>query len=328
MTSQPQTRPAREELTDAAVVSRSWGMALATLVSRITGFVRIVALAAILGAALSSAFSVANQLPNLIAALVLEATFTAIFVPVLARAERDDPDGGEAFVRRLVTLATTVLLVATVASVAASPLLVGLMLGGDPKVNEPLTTAFAYLLVPQVIFYGLSSVFMAILNNRNVFGAPAWAPVVNNIVAIATLGLYLVVPGQLSVDPVEMRNAKLLVLGIGTTLGVVAQTVVLVMAIRRERVSLKPLWGIDARLKRFGTMAAAMVLYVLISQIGLVVGTQIASTAAASGPAIYTYAWLVLQLPFGMIGVTILTVVMPRLSRVRSLFSQVFVVKL
>ena len=315
MTSQPQTRPAREELTDAAVVSRSWGMALATLVSRITGFVRIVALAAILGAALSSAFSVANQLPNLIAALVLEATFTAIFVPVLARAERDDPDGGEAFVRRLVTLATTVLLVATVASVAASPLLVGLMLGGDPKVNEPLTTAFAYLLVPQVIFYGLSSVFMAILNNRNVFGAPAWAPVVNNIVAIATLGLYLVVPGQLSVDPVEMGNAKLLVLGIGTTLGVVAQTVVLVMAIRRERVSLKPLWGIDARLKRFGTMAAAMVLYVLISQIGLVVGTQIASTAAASGPAIYTYTWLVLQLPFGMIGVTILTVVMPRLSR-------------
>jgi hypothetical protein len=64
------------------------------------------ALAAILGAALSSAFSVANQLPNLVAALVLEAT-TAIFVPVLARAERDDSDGGEAFVRRLVTLATT-----------------------------------------------------------------------------------------------------------------------------------------------------------------------------------------------------------------------------
>ena len=188
------------------------------------------------------------------------------------------------------------------------------MLGGDPKVNEPLTTAFAYLLVPQVIFYGLSSVFMAILNNRNVFGPPAWAPVVNNVVAIATLGLYLIVPGQLSVDPVRMGNAKLLVLGIGTTLGVVAQTAVLLVAIRRERVSLKPLWGIDDRLKRFGTMAAAMVLYVLISQVGLVVGTQIASTAAASGPAIYT-TWLVLQLPFGMIGVTILTVVMPRLSR-------------
>lgn len=305
----------RVELSDAALVSRSWAMALATLVSRITGFGRIVVLAAILGAALSSAFSVANQLPNLVAALVLEATFTAIFVPVLARAEQSDPDGGAAFVRRLVTVTTTLLVFATVVSVVAAPLLVRLMLGRSPQVNEPLTTAFAYLLLPQVLAYGLTSVFMAILNTRNVFGPTAWAPVVNNVVALMTLAVYLVVPGELSVDPVRMGNTKLLVLGIGTTLGVYAQTAVLLVALRRERVSLRPLWGIDQRLKRFGAMAAAMVLYVLISQLGLVVGNQIASTAAASGPAIYNYTWLVLMLPFGMIGVTVLTVVMPRLSR-------------
>ncbi len=290
-------------------------MAFATLISRLTGFARIVLLAAILGAALASSFSVANQLPNLVAALVLEATFTAIFVPVLARAEQDDPDRGAAFVRRLVTLATTLLLAATALSVLAAPLLVRLMLGRDPQVNEPLTTAFAYLLLPQVLAYGLSAVFMAILNTRNVFGPPAWAPVVNNVVAIATLAVYLAVPGELSVDPVEMGNAKLLVLGIGTTLGVFAQTAVLLIAIGRQHISLRPLWGIDQRLKRFGAMAAAMVFYVLISQLGLVVGNQIASTAAASGPAIYNYTWLVLMLPFGMIGVTVLTVVMPRLSR-------------
>ena len=290
-------------------------MAFATLISRLTGFARIVLLATILGAALSSAFSVAYQLPNLIAALVLEATFTAIFVPVLARAERDDPDGGTAFVRRLVTLATTLLLITTVLSVASAPLLVRLMLGSDPQVNRELTTAFAYLLLPQVLFYGLSSVFMAILNTRNVFGPPAWAPVCNNVVAIVTLGLYVLVPGELSVDPVRMGNAKLLVLGIGMTLGVATQVAVLVAAIHRERISLRPLWGIDDRLKQFGAMAAAMVLYVLISQLGLIVGNRIASGAAASGPAIYNYTWLVLMLPFGMIGVTVLTVVMPRLSR-------------
>ncbi len=315
VSSQGSQPPSRPELSDAALVSRSWGMALATLVSRVTGFARIVLLAAMLGAALSSAFTVANQLPNLVAALVLEATFTAIFVPVLSRAEKDDPDRGAAFVRRLVTLATTVLLGTTLLSVAAAPLLVRLMLGREPQVNEPLTVAFAYLLLPQVIFYGLSSVFMAILNTRNVFGPPAWAPVLNNVVAIATLGAYLAAPGQLSVDPVEMGNTKLLILGIGTTLGVVAQTAVLVASIRRHRISLRPLWGIDDRLKRFGTMAAAMVFYVLISQIGLIVTNQIASTAAASGPAIYNYTWLVLMLPYGMIGVTVLTVVMPRLSR-------------
>jgi putative peptidoglycan lipid II flippase len=290
-------------------------MAFATLVSRLTGFIRIVLLAAILGAALSSSFTVAYQLPNLIAALVLEATFTAIFVPVLARAERDDPDGGTAFVRRLVTLATTLLLVTTVLAVTSAPLLVGLMLGHDPAVNRGLTTAFAYLLLPQVLFYGLSSVFMAILNNRNVFGPTAWAPVCNNIVAIAALVVYLLVPGELSLDPVRMGNPKLLVLGIGMTLGTMTQVAVLLMAIRRERISLRPLWGIDDRLKKFGAMASAMVLYVLISQIGLIVGNRIASGAAASGPAIYSYTWLVLMLPFGIIGVTVLTVVMPRLSR-------------
>ncbi|MEH3139593.1 MAG: murein biosynthesis integral membrane protein MurJ [Mycobacterium kyogaense] len=314
-TAQPRRAPARAELSDAAVVSRSWGMALATLVSRLTGFARIVLLAAILGAALSSAFTVANQLPNMIAALVLEATFTAIFVPVLARAERDDPDGGTAFIRRLLTLATTLLLVVTVISTVGAPLLVDLMLGSEPLVDRSLTTAFAYLLLPQIIFYGLSSVFMAILNTRNIFGPPAWAPVVNNVVAIATLGLYLLVPGELSLNPVTMGDAKLLVLGVGTTLGVVAQAAVLFVAIRRERISLRPLWGIDERLKKFGMMALAMVLYVLISQVGFIVGNQVASGAAASGPAIYNYTWLILQLPFGIVGVTVLTVVMPRLSR-------------
>ncbi|AGP66745.1 hypothetical protein OEM_52100 [Mycobacterium intracellulare subsp. yongonense 05-1390] len=305
----------RPELSDAALVSRSWAMAFATLISRLTGFARVVLLAAILGAALSSAFSVANQLPNLVAALVLEATFTAIFVPVLARAEQGDPDGGAAFVRRLVTLTTALLIFATVVSVVAAPLLVRLMLGRAPQVNEPLTVAFAYLLLPQVLAYGLTSVFMAILNTRNVFGPTAWAPVVNNVVALATLAIYAAVPGELSVDPVRMGNAKLLVLAIGTTLGVFVQTGVLLVALRRQRVDLRPLWGVDERLKRFGAMAAAMVLYVLISQLGLVVGNQIASTAAASGPAIYNYTWMVLMLPFGMIGVTVLTVVMPRLSR-------------
>jgi putative peptidoglycan lipid II flippase len=305
----------RPELSDAALVSRSWAMALATLVSRLTGFGRIVVLAAILGAALSSAFSVANQLPNMVAALVLEATFTAIFVPVLARAEQGDADGGAAFVRRLVTLTTALLVATTMLSVVAAPVLVRLMLGAHTQVNAPLTTAFAYLLLPQVLAYGLTSVFMAILNTRNVFGPTAWAPVVNNIVALVTLAVYALVPGELSVDPVRMGNAKLLVLGVGTTAGVFAQVVVLLVALRREHVSLRPLWGLDDRLRRFGAMAAAMVLYVLISQVGLIVGNRIAATAAASGPAIYNYTWLVLMLPYGIIGVTVLTVVMPRLSR-------------
>ena len=115
--------------------------------------------------------------------------------------------------------------------------------------------------------------------------------------------------------PADEAGAFALLVAIGMTLGTVTQVVVLLVAIRRERVSLRPLWGVDDRLKQFGAMASAMVLYVLISQVGLIVGNRIASGAAASGPAIYNYTWLVLMLPFGIIGVTVLTVVMPRLSR-------------
>lgn len=81
---------------------------------------------------------------------------------------------------------------------------------------------------------------MAILNTRNVFGPTAWAPVVNNVVALATLAIYAAVPGELSVDPVRMGNAKLLVLAIGTTLGVFAQTGMLLVALRRQRIDLRP----------------------------------------------------------------------------------------
>ena len=166
-----------------------------------------------------------------------------------------------------------------------------------------------------MIFYGLSSVFMAILNTRNVFGPPAWAPVVNNIVAIATLGLYLVVPGELSIDPVEMGNAKLLVLGIGMTLGTVAQVVVLLVAIRTRTDQPAPAVGPrrpPEAVRRDGLGDGAL----RVDQPGRIDRRQpIASGAAASGPAIYNYTWLVLMLPFGMIGVTVLTVVMPRLSR-------------
>src|SRR5690606_14884527 len=83
----------------------------------------------------------------------------------------------------------------------------------------------------------------------------------------------------------------------------------------RESIDLRPLWGLDDRLKQFGTMGAAIILYVLISQIGLVFANNIASKSDEAGPAIYSYTWLLLQLPYGVLGVTLLTAIMPRLSR-------------
>ncbi|MBA4021323.1 MAG: murein biosynthesis integral membrane protein MurJ [Gordonia sp.] len=299
---------------DDSVLRTSGSIALATLISRITGFVRTVLVLALLGAAIASSFQAAYVLPNMVAEVVLGAVLTAIVIPVLVRAEREDADGGAGFVNRIFTLTVVVLGVATLLALVAAPALTILNLG-DGKVNRDLATALAFLLLPSVLFYGLSALFIAILNMKGLFKPGAWAPVLNNIVQITTLIAYAAAPGDISLNPVRMGDTKLLILGVGTTLGVVAQTLVLVPAIRRSGVKLRLQWGLDARLRKFGNMALAIVIYVAVLQVGLIVTYRIASSASAEGVSVYATQWQLLQLPYGVLGVTILTAIMPRLSR-------------
>lgn len=298
------------------LVRSTGSMAVATLVSRITGFLRNAMIVWTLGAAISSAFNTANTLPNLITEIVLGAVLTSLVVPVLVRAEKEDEDKGEAFIRRLFTLAASLLVVVTVLSVVGAPMLTALQLKSDGQVNLSQATAFALLLLPQIFFYGIFSLFMAVLNTKGIFKPGAWAPVVNNLIALATLGAYWLIPGKLTADQhVSITDPHVLLLGIGTTLGVVVQALILLPYLRKAGVNLKPLWGIDDRLKQFGGMALAIIVYVAISQAGYIVTTRIASGASEAAPNIYQQAWLLLQMPYGIIGVTLLTAIMPRLSR-------------
>lgn len=299
---------------DASVMRTSGSIALATLVSRVTGFIRTVLVLAMLGG-VASAFQAAYVLPNMIAEVVLGAVLTAIVIPVLVRAEAEDDDRGEGFINRIFTLALLVLGVATVIALVAAPLLTVMNVSGDGKVDRPLVTALAYLLLPEIFFYGLSALFMALLNVKNIFKPGAWAPVLNNIVQIATLILFAVMPGKITLNPVQMSDPKLLVLGVGTTIGVIVQAAILVPYLRTAGIRLRIKWGIDARLRRFGNMALAIITYVLILQVGLVITYNIASSATGDGIAAYATSWQLLQLPYGVLGVTILTAIMPRLSR-------------
>ncbi|WP_298445230.1 murein biosynthesis integral membrane protein MurJ, partial [Gordonia sp. (in: high G+C Gram-positive bacteria)] len=299
---------------DASVMRTGGSIAIATLASRITGFIRTVLVLAMLGG-IASAFQAAYVLPNMIAEVVLGAVLTAIVIPVLVRAEAEDDDHGEGFINRIFTLTLIVLGVATVIALIAAPLLTTLNVGDGSKVDRSLTTALAYLLLPEILFYGLSALFMAILNMKNVFKPGAWAPVLNNIVQIVTLVLYYLMPGKITANPLQMSDPKLLVLGIGTTVGVIVQAAILLPYLRKVGVRLRLRWGIDARLRRFGNMAVAIVAYVFVLQIGLVITYRIAAAATETGIAVYATQWQLLQLPYGVLGVTILTAIMPRLSR-------------
>lgn len=305
-----------EKASDADVVRATGSMAIATLISRITGFLRNVLITATLGAAVASAFNTANTLPNLITEIVLGAVLTSLVVPVLVRAEKEDPDRGETFVRRLFTLAITVLGAITLLSLLTAPWITRLMLPESGQVNEVQATSFAFLLLPQIVFYGLFALFQAVLNTKGIFAPGAWAPVANNIISIGVLLLYWTVPGSLNpAAPSPITDIHVVLLGLGTTAGVVIQCLILVPYLRRAKVNLKPLWGVDARLKQFGGMAAAIIVYVAISQLGYVITTRIGALADAQAPIIYQQAWLLIQVPYGVIGVTLLTAIMPRLSR-------------
>ncbi len=292
-------------------------MAVASLVSRFTGFLRQLALVSVLGlGVVNDSYTVANTLPNIVYELLLGGVLTSVMVPLLVRAQTEDADGGEAYTRRLLTVAGAVLALATLVAMATAPLLTRLYLGdGTGPANPQLATAFAWLLLPQIFFYGLGALLGAMLNTRGVFGPFAWAPVLNNVVVLAVLGVFVAVPGQISLDPVRLSDPKLLVLGIGTTLGILAQALVMIPAVYRTGFRYRPMWGWDRRLAETGGLAVWVVGYVLIGQAGYIVTTRVAAGAAPGSVAIYSTAWLLLQVPYGVLGVSLLTALMPRMSR-------------
>lgn len=292
-------------------------IALASLVSRVTGFLRQIALLAVLTiGAVTDSYTVANTLPVIVYQLLIGGVLSSVLVPVLVRAQVEDGDGGDAFTRRLLTLAGTVLLAATVLAVLAAPLLTGIYTGSAGDGGTPaLTTALLYLLLPQIFFFGLGALFGAILNSRGIFGPFAWAPVLNNVVVLIVLGVFALMPGEISTDPVRMGEPKLLVLGLGVTAGIVVQALVLIPALRRMGFRYRPVWGIDARLKETGALAVWVLFYVLIGQVGYLVMTRVTTAAANGSLTAYSNAWLLLQVPYGILGVSLLTALMPRMSR-------------
>jgi putative peptidoglycan lipid II flippase len=307
-----------QHASDTDVVRASGTMAIATLLSRVTGFLRTVLIGSALGVEVASAFNTANTLPNLITELVMGAVLTSLVVPLLVRAEKEDPDRGSAFIRRLFTLTFTLMMTVTVLAVFAAPLLTRMSLASDSKVNIGMSSAFAYLVLPQIVFYAMFSVMMGVLNTKGVFKPGAWAPVVNNVVTLAILGFYMLLPQDSKLQPtdsVTITNPHILLLGLGTTAGVVAQALIMVPYLKKAGIDLRPLWGLDDRIKQMGGMALAIIVYVAISQVGFILNNRIASAADGGAPTIYTQAWQLLQMPYGIVGVTLLTAVMPRLSR-------------
>jgi|HubBroStandDraft_6_1064221.scaffolds.fasta_scaffold47850_1 putative peptidoglycan lipid II flippase len=299
------------------------GMALGTLVSRATGFLRTLVLVAAIGVAgLGNAYNNANTLPNTVYYLMLGGIFTSVVVPLLVRAAKRDPDRGEAYAQRMFTLGAVALLVVTVVATLLAGPLVDLYAptihgpaGSHLAAEHDLMVIWAYYFIPQIFFYGMSSLIGAILNTRGRFAAPMWTPVINNLIVIAVGGLYVAM--HLGKEPWTISAGGVRLLGIGTTLGVVAQTVALIPSLRGAGFRWHPTLRFrPGEVTEMGRMAGWMSVYVVSQWAGYLVVQIVANAASAglNGYSAYSIAWQLFQLPYAIIGISVITALLPRMS--------------
>ena len=296
----------------------SAGMAVGTLISRGTGFLRTLVLVYALGTlAVSNAYNNANNLPNTVYYLMLGGVFTSVIVPLLVRAAKRDPDNGEAYAQRIFTLGVLALLgVTIVATVFAAPI-ADLYAGSITGSERHVMIIWAYFFMPQIFFYGMNSLIGAVLNTRGSFAAPMWTPTVNNVVVIALGALYIV--SGLDKSATTISSSGVLLLAFGTTAGIVVQTAALYPSLRRVGFRWRPALGFQSgELGEIRQMAGWMSAYVLTQAAGYLVVQIIANKASighqAEGYSAYAYAWQLFQLPYAIIGISVITALLPRMS--------------
>lgn len=224
----------------------SASMAVGTLASRILGFVKgIVFGIAVFGTTVGNIFEGANYLPNLIFLMVAGGVFNAVLIPQIAKASKN-PDRGADFISRLLTLGVMGLFVLTALVIVLVAPIMGLATSFTGKQLE-LAITFGLFLLPQVFFYGLFSLLGQVLNAHNSFKAYAWAPVINNVVAIAGLLVFISVAGSNASNPHSVDNWTLgqtWMLAGSATLGIVVQSLVLLLPVHRLGLKLRPRFGI------------------------------------------------------------------------------------
>lgn len=281
-----------------------------TLVSRITGLLRSIVLVGVLGSVASEAadaFTYANQLPNSVFSLISVGILTAVIVPQIVKATAD-ADGGNAFISKLFTLGTVVLVVVTAIATTAAPWLVHLVAGKASDDVLALATALAYWCLPQILLYGLYAMLGEALNARKIFGPFTWAPVVNNIVSIVGFLALGALFGPVSTKAADWTPEMITVLGGTATLGIALQALVLLVFWRRTGLALKPdfRWrgvglGNVGRLAgwtflmAFASLAAGMYQGYLVSEVS---GLGASATVTAN-------AWLIFMLPYSVIVLSI-----------------------
>ena len=305
--------PSGSLLRDSASIS-AWNLA-----SRLTGFVRVLAVGAavgttFLGNTYGSANLVSNILFELLAAGLLSAVLVPAFVGRIAGAGRDDA-------ARLAGAVLGVLL-----AVLGPLVLIGMVAGpwimrvltvavDDPAVRRhevELGAFFLWFFLPQVLLYAVGAVATGLLHADNRFASPAAAPVANNVVVTATMALFWVLRD--GAPTLTIDGSEKLVLALGTTVGVLAMTAIPMLAAWRAGLRLLPRWEpSNPGLRGMGRQGAWAAGYLGLTQLLLTV-TLVLANRVEGGVVAYQIAFTFFLLPYALFGNPILTALFPRLA--------------
>jgi putative peptidoglycan lipid II flippase len=301
-----------------SIIRSSAVMAVGTAASRITGFLRLAAMGYAIGfERLTDTYTIANTTPNIVYELLLGGVLSATLVPVFVHHfEEGDEDGPSA----IVTVSTVMLVALTVVGIVAAPWIIQLYSGSVEGTvgadQREVGTAMLRLFMPQMLFYGLTAMGTALLNARRRFAAPAWVPVLNNIAVTAMLLAIPLAAGhdKPTLDDVKSDTGLLLLLGLGTTAGIVAMTVALWPFVRRAGIHLRWLFDLKHTAVREVVRLSGWTLgYVVTNQVALLVVLYLANRTSG-GVASYTAAFVFFQLPHALVAVSLMSALVPEMS--------------
>jgi putative peptidoglycan lipid II flippase len=298
-------------------------MAVGTTLSRVTGVIRIVAVGYALGTSshLADAYNLANTMPNIIHDIVLGGVLSATFIPVFVQrlTTRSDDEAWEA-----ISAVTSVTLIVIAAASAVFLLLTPFIIDATTALNHSaqaaqdrrVATELLLLFVPQLTCYGFISLGTALLNARRRFGAPMFSSIANNVVLIGVLLYYAFTVNHAarSIGGLSQDRNQLLLLGFGTTAGVVAQAGLMVPSLRRAglRLTWKPDFHHEA-VRTILRLSGWTFGLVVANQIALIVVLTLAGRVQGAVTA-YTYAWTFFQLPYGVVAVSVMAATAPELT--------------
>jgi putative peptidoglycan lipid II flippase len=305
----PDGEKVARRLTGLGLLKSTSVVSLMTLVSRVLGLVRDIVLARYFGATIvMDAFIVANRIPNMLRRFFAEGAFSQGFVPVMARyREQHDHAESKEFVDAVAGTLGLILFLVTLAGVIAAPFLVLLVapgfIGEDGRFD--LATAMLRFTFPYLFFVSLTAFAGGVLNTYGRFAAPAFTPVILNVVLIAAaiwLSPQLEDPGM--------------ALAYGVFIAGVAQLLFQIPFLARIRAVPRPRWRPrHDGVRRVGTLMLPAIFGSSVAQVNVLVGGIIASMLGVGKVSLLYYSDRLMEFPLGLFSIAIATVTLPHLSR-------------